>query len=102
MEISLNSNNFRQEVLESNIPVLVDFWAAWCGPCRMLAPSVEEISRKYEGRVKVCKLNVDDNMELAQQYRITGIPTLILFKDGKPVNQIVGVVGQDQIEKMLG
>ena len=68
----------------------------------MLAPSVDEISRKYEGRVKVCKLNVDDNMELAQQYRITGIPTLILFKDGKPVNQIVGVVGQDQIEKMLG
>lgn len=101
-ELTLTKENFEKEVLSSNIPVLVDFWASWCGPCRMLAPTVEEIAEEYEGKVKVGKVNVDDEMQLAQEYGISSIPTLILFENGKVKNQIVGFVPKKSIEEMLG
>lgn len=88
--IELNEKNFDSEVLKSGIPVLVDFWAQWCGPCRFVAPIVEELAKEYENKIKVCKLNVDDNPSIAGKYRITGIPTLIIFKDGKVMEFIVG------------
>ena len=97
----LTKDNFKQEVLESRIPVLVDFWAVWCGPCRMLAPTVEELAKEYEGKVKVGKVNVDDEGELAMQFRISSIPTLMLFKNGKPVETMIGVRPKEQIAAVL-
>jgi thioredoxin 1 len=82
---------FEEEVLNSSQPVLVDFWAAWCAPCRMLAPTVEAVAEQFQGRAKVVKLNVDENMESSTRYGIKGIPTLILFKDGKETERVVGV-----------
>ena len=101
MEITLNKNNFEQEVMNSDKPVLVDFWASWCGPCRMLAPVIEEIAEEFDGRVKVGKVNVDDENELAVRYQIMSIPTVILFKNGKAVDSFVGVRPKAQIEVML-
>lgn len=92
---------FRQEVLESPIPALVDFWAAWCAPCRAIAPMVEELARQYAGRVKVVKLNVDENPRTASDYKIMGIPTLLLFKGGAVVDQVVGVVPKPKLEASL-
>ena len=89
-EINLNASNFEQEVLKSNIPVLVDFWAPWCGPCRMVAPILSELAIKYEGTVKVAKVNVDEAQDLAISFNVSSIPTMILFKDGKAVAQRVG------------
>jgi len=89
-EIELTDSNFETEVLNSDIPVLVDFWAPWCTPCRMVAPIVEEISHEYEGKVKVGKLNTDDNQAVASQYGIMSIPTLMIFKGGKVVERIIG------------
>ena len=89
-EVRLTKNNFKDEVLNSNIPVLVDFWATWCGPCRMVAPIVEEIADEYDGRIKVGKENVDEEPELSMQFRVASIPTLMLFKNGKLVNTAVG------------
>lgn len=89
-EVRLTKNNFKDEVLNSDIPVLVDFWATWCGPCRMVAPIVEEIADEYDGRIKVGKVNVDEEPELAMQFRVASIPTLMVFKNGQLVNTAVG------------
>ena len=89
-EITLTHDNFEKEVLKSDKPVLVDFWAVWCGPCQMLAPTVEEIAEEYSDKVKVGKVNVDDEMELARQYNVVSIPNMVLFKDGEPVDVIMG------------
>ncbi len=93
--------NFDQEVLKSDRPVLVDFWATWCAPCRMMAPTVEGIADEYAGRAKVGKLNVDENLNVTGRYSIRGIPTLILFKNGQVAEQSVGAVAKDAIVKML-
>ena len=95
--IELNDNNFEEEVIKSGDPVLVDFWAEWCGPCKMIAPSVENISSEYEGKLKVGKLDVDSNPTVSSTYGIRSIPTLLIFKNGAPVDQIVGAVGQNVI-----
>ncbi len=97
----VGDQNFDTEVLNSAIPVLVDFWAAWCAPCRMLAPVVEAIAEKYEGKARVVKLNVDENMATSGKYNIRGIPTLLLFKDGVIKEQIVGNTTKDTISKMI-
>ena len=99
--VELNDAIFDSEVLKSESPVLVDFWAPWCGPCRILAPVVEEIANSYTGRIKVGKLNVDDNQETTMQYSIRSIPTLIIFKNGKALDQIIGAVPKSEIEKMV-
>lgn len=97
----ITDKNFEQEVLKSDLPVLVDFWAEWCGPCKVIAPVVKEIAEEMSGSLKVAKVNVDDAQELAGRYHIMSIPTLILFKDGEPVEQIVGAVGKDQIVEKI-
>ena len=97
----VGDQNFEAEVLNSKIPVLVDFWAPWCAPCRMLAPVVEAIAEEYEGRARVLKLNVDENPVTAGKYNIRGIPTLLLFKDGMVKEQIVGNTAKSTIAKMI-
>ncbi len=92
MEVKITDLNFKQEVLDSDIPVLVDFWAEWCPPCRIVAPAVEAIAKEYEGKLKVCKLNVDEAPETASVYGIMSIPTLVVFKKGKVVDKVIGVV----------
>ncbi len=89
--IEVTDESFASEVLESDVPVLVDYWAPWCGPCRMAAPVLEKIAGEYEGRLKVCKVNVDENRQVATAHRIMSIPTMFLFKDGEMVDQITGV-----------
>ena len=99
-EVILNNDNFKAEVLDAKGLVLVDFWATWCGPCKMLAPTVSEIADEYEGKVKVCKLDVDQAMDIAMSYGVASIPTLILFKDGEIVKKSIGVVSKAEIEAM--
>ncbi|GAG26957.1 MAG: thioredoxin [Atribacterota bacterium] len=101
LEVEVNGNNFQQEVLESSIPVLVDFWASWCMPCRMLAPTIEKLAEENQGKLKVCKLNTDENQNIAAQYGIQGIPTLIIFKEGKEVGRTVGAMSKEKLQEKL-
>lgn len=88
--LEVTGATFDQEVKQSDVPVLVDFWAPWCGPCRALAPVIEELATDYDGKAKIVKINTDENVEIAQNYKISGIPALIVFKNGEPVDQLVG------------
>ena len=100
-EIVLTKENFEAEVLQSAKPVLVDFWATWCGPCRMLAPIIEELAAEYEGKAVVGKVNIDEQPELAEVFGIQSIPTLLVFKDGQIVDMAVGYRPKEQLEKLL-
>lgn len=93
----VNDSNFDQEVLRASVPVLVDFWAPWCGPCKAIAPVVEELASEYDGKLKVVKVNVDDNKEAAHKYNVRGIPNLILFKDGEMVDQMIGARSKQEL-----
>ena len=93
--------NWDDEVLKAQGLVMIDFWAAWCGPCRMISPTVEELSKEYGGKLKVMKLNTDDNSEIASRYKIMGIPTIMFFKSGTKVDQIVGVVPKQQLKEKI-
>ena len=101
MEYTFTTENFETEVLGSDVPVLVDFWATWCMPCRMLAPVIEEIASENEGKIKVGKVNVDDEGDLASEYRIASIPTLLIFKNGEIVHTLVGYRPKEQILEYL-
>lgn len=101
MEIELYKETFEQEVLQSDIPVLVDFWATWCGPCKMIAPIVKEIADEYDGKILVGKVNVEEEPDLTMQYNVSSIPTLMVFKNGQLVNKAVGYREKDEILKML-
>ena len=99
--LHVNDKNFADEVLNADLPVLVDFWATWCGPCRSISPIVEELAKEFVGRVKVTKLNVDESPATPSQYGVRGIPTLILFKSGKILDQIVGAVPKARLITMI-
>ena len=99
--VEVTDSTWESEVIGSDTPVVVDFWAVWCGPCRMIAPLVEELATEYEGKVKFSKLNVDDNPEISMKYGIRSIPTLLVFKDGQPVDQIVGAVPKKELQKRV-
>ena len=101
MEIQVNDDNFKKEVLESEELVLVDFWAPWCMPCRMLAPTIEEIGEEMDGKVKVCKMNVDENVQYPQEYGIMSIPTVMLFKNGQAVETMIGLQPKEEILKTI-
>lgn len=100
-EVHLTAENFSQEVLHSDVPVLVDFWASWCGPCMMLSPIVAELAREQAGKVKVCKLNVDEQPELAAKFSISSIPTLLVFKNGKLADQTLDYMPKSELEAFL-
>ena len=99
--VNATDSNFDTEVLNSDQPVLVDFWAAWCGPCRVIAPTIEELASEYEGKAKVAKVDVDSNPQAASRFGVRSIPSLIFFKDGKPVDQMVGVVPKNVLAQKL-
>jgi thioredoxin 1 len=105
-DIILKDENFEEEVLQSKIPVVADFWAPWCGPCRVVSPIIEELAKEYEGKVKIGKLNVDENPQNASKYGVMSIPSVLFFKDGKPVKTMVGAQNKENykeaIEQMLG
>lgn len=97
----VSDSNFEEEILKSGTPCLVDFWAPWCGPCKMIAPILDELAKEYDGKIKIAKMNVDDNPKTPTKYKLRGIPTLILIKDGELVNQIVGFVQKEAIEAAI-
>ena len=99
--IDLNDQNFDQEVLEANLPVLVDFWAPWCSPCLIAGPVIEELVKEYEGKIKVGKLNVDENPRISKEYGIMSIPTVIIFDGGKEVKRQIGFPGKEEYKKMI-
>lgn len=99
--LDLEESNFNTEVLQSTLPVLVDFWAPWCGPCRSMAPVIEELAKEYDGRVKVAKVNVDENKTLAGNYGVMSIPTLLIFNEGKVVESIVGFTPKTTLAKKM-
>ena len=99
--LHLSDASFKKEVLESDIPVLVDFWANWCGPCKMIAPAIEELAKEYSGKIKVGKLDVDENSKTATHYGIMSIPTLIFFNKGKVMHQLVGVVTKAELKRKI-
>ena len=101
MEVKVTKDNFEQEVMNSDVPVLVDFWAAWCGPCRMLSPVVSEVADEYSGKVKVCKVNVDEEPELAMTYKVSSIPMLAVFKNKELVRTAVGYMPNEEVESLL-
>jgi thioredoxin 1 len=101
MAIEINETNFEKEVLSSDKPVLIDFWAPWCGPCKMLSPVIEEIASQYNGKAKVFKVNTDENISLATKFQITSLPCLMLFKNGEVLNKIVGFRSKGDIEKLI-
>lgn len=101
MVLEVNEGNFEKEVLSSDLPVMVDFWASWCGPCRSMAPVIEQVADEFKGQIKVAKLNVDDNKDITQRYGIKGIPTLLFFQKGKVVAQEVGYSPKDSVVKKL-
>ena len=100
-EVILNGSNFEQEVLKSDIPVLVDFWATWCGPCKMVAPIIAQIAVKYDGKIKVAKLDVDEAPEIAESFNVSSIPTMMIFKGGEAVAQRVGGAGMGVLEAFI-
>ena len=99
--IHLTDSNFTEEIKNSDVPVVVDFWAAWCGPCRMIAPIIDELATEYEGKAKITKVDVDNNQQVAMQYGIRSIPTILMFKGGEQVETIVGAVPKEEIQKKL-
>ena len=103
--LEVNDSNFETEVKNSQVPVLVDFWAPWCGPCRKISPIIDDIAAEYDGKVKVVKVNTDENMKLTQEFSISGIPSLLIFKNGEAVERLVGLMQKNQlisnIEKYL-
>jgi thioredoxin 1 len=99
--LEFNDATFSQDVLESNVPVLVDFWAEWCGPCRMMTPTIDAVAEEYDGKAKVGKLNVDFNSQTAAKYQIRGIPALLVFKGGQVVDMRVGALGKTDVQKLL-
>lgn len=101
MAKEVSDSSFDTEVINSDLPVLVDFWAPWCGPCRMLSPTIDQIAQEYDGKIKVFKLNTDENPDSAVKFRINSIPNLIFFKGGKPVNQLIGAVDKAKIEEAI-
>ncbi len=101
MEVKVNDENFKKEVLESELPCLVDFWAEWCMPCRMVAPTIKRVAKEYEGKLKVCKLNVDEAPKIASEYSIMSIPTLAIFKNAKLQDKVIGVVSKSELEAKI-
>lgn len=99
--IAVTNENFREHVLQAPTPIVVDFWAEWCGPCRMLAPVIDSLAADYDGQVGFVKLNVDENQELAMRYRVQGIPTLVLFFGGKEIGRFVGYMSREQLARKL-